>query len=149
MKYLLIDMDGTICDFFDPINGKILLTEFPSGFFVNKTPIKAALDVIKNDFVDYNKIIFSNCPHEEAIKEKREWLNRYGLGSLPQIFLVYPNLDKGQALNNFININQIPPEDITVVDDDLRFLRAAEKLGVHCLHPSHLIVMYEEKHNNS
>ena len=148
MKFLMIDMDGTICDFFDPVNGEILMTEFPEGFFLNKQPIKSILNVIEDDYKDYNKIIFSNSPGPSFTDEKRQWLKQNGLGGLPQIFLEYPNVDKGQALYNFIVKNNIQPSDITVVDDDIRFLRNAEKLGVHCIHPMHLVAIYESKHNN-
>ena len=145
MKYLMLDMDGTICEFHDPIDGKIHMTEFPDGFFENKRPLNCIINVVKEKYKDYTKIIFSVSPTEQADKEKSIWLHRYGFDDYLKIFLRYPNTDKGQALSIFIQKNNINPEDITLIDDDLRVLRSCEKLNVHCIHPSHLVAEYESK----
>lgn len=144
MKILLIDMDGTINEFYDPVNNKMLMTEFPKGFFLNKRPIKSVIKVIQKDFTDYTKIIFSNSPSVEADAEKVQWLHSNGFSDCSYIFIHYPN-DKGQALNTFMNRNSLSPHDITAIDDDHKILRIYEKLGVHCVHPSHLIAEYESK----
>ena len=144
MKYLMLDMDGTICEFHDPIEGRIYMTDFPKGFFLNKRPIKSVLKVIKKDYSDYVVIIFSASPDTESDNEKIQWLNNQGL-SWQHIFLKYPDNDKGQALMIFMQRNNINPDDITIIDDDHRVLRSCEKLGVHCIHPSHLVVEYESR----
>ena len=143
MKYLLLDMDGTICEYYDPIDNRILMTEFPDEFFTNKVPLMSIIKVIQKDYKDYVGIIFSVSPNSQTDKEKTQWLYKYGFGNWNKIFLHYPNNDKGQALSVFIQRNNISPEDITVIDDDHRVLRNCEKLGVHCIHVSHLLALYE------
>lgn len=143
MKYLMLDMDGTICEFHDPVNNKIHMLDFPMGFFRNKRPLQSVLKVILKDYRDYITIIFSASPNEQADKEKIEWLQQYAVANWQHIFLRYPNSDKGQALMIFMQRNNIKPEDITIIDDDHRVLRSCEKLGVHCVHPSHLVAEYE------
>lgn len=145
MKYLLVDMDGSICEYHDPIGGKITMTEFPPGFFLNKRPLNSIIKVIQEQYQDYTKIIFSASPSEEADKEKLQWLQNHGLSDWLHIFLRYPNSDKGQALMNFMRLNNISPSQVYILDDDLRVLKSCEKLGVHCIHPSHFLAEYEEK----
>lgn len=144
MKYLMLDMDGTICEFYDPVDGRIHMTDFPKGFFLNKRPIKSVLKVIQKDYSSYTIIIFSASPNSDSDNEKIQWLNNNGL-NWQHIFLKYPNSDKGQALMIFMQRNNINPDDITIIDDDHRVLRSCEKLGVHCLHPSHLVAEYESR----
>ena len=145
MKYLMLDLDGTICEFHDPVNNRIHMDDFPIGFFKNKRPLQSVLKVILKDYKDYVIIIFSASPNEQADKEKLQWLENQGLSNWLHIFLKYPNSDKGQALMVFMQRNNINPNDITVIDDDYKVLYSCEKLGVHCVHPSHLIAEYESK----
>jgi len=145
MKYLMLDMDGTICEFHDPVSNKIHMVDFPRGFFLHKRPLKSVLKVILKDYQEYITIIFSASPNEQADEEKKLWLQNNGVANWQHIFLRYPNSDKGQALMIFMQRNNINPEDITVIDDDHRVLRSCEKLGVHCIHPSHLVAEYESK----
>lgn len=147
MKYLLLDMDGTICEYFDPVDGKISMYEFPKGFFINKKPIKSVIKALQKYYSDYITIIFSFSPNEEIDNEKLIWLKNNGMGNLQHIFLRYNNVDKAQALSIFMEKNNIPADAITVIDDDLRVLRTCEKLAVHCVHPSHLVVLSEENDN--
>lgn len=139
-------MVGTICEFYDYMNGKIHIIDFPEGFFLNKRPLKSIINVIQTKYADYTKIIFSASPSEESDKEKLQWLQNHGLSDWLYIFLRYPNSDKGQALMTFMKLNNISPNQVYIIDDDLRVLKSCEKLGVHCLHPSHLLAEYEEKH---
>ena len=48
---MFIDMDGTICDFGDN-DGNCLREEFPKDYFLNKKPIKLAIDNIRKEFKD-------------------------------------------------------------------------------------------------
>lgn len=145
MKYLLLDMDGTICEFFDPL-GKIHMSEFPVGFFLNKRPLTTIINAVKELYSNYRIIIFSSSPNEVADEEKIQWLKNNGL-DYEHIFVRFRTADKGQVLMNFIKVNNLNPKDITLVDDDLRVLNSCEKLGVNCIHPSHLLAEYEVKHN--
>ena len=146
MKFLMIDMDGTIAEYYDA-SGQIVMTEFPEGFFLNKRPLKSIINVIQTKYADYTKIIFSISPTDQSDKEKLQWLENQGLSDWLHIFMRYPNNDKGQVLMNFMKANQITPDQIYIVDDDLRVLRSCEKLGVHCIHPSHMLAEYESTTN--
>ena len=143
MKYLMLDIDGTLCEYYDPVAGRIHMTEFPVGFFRNKRPLQSVIKVILKDYKDYVIIIFSVSPSEQSDVEKIDWLKEHNLGNCQHIFLRYPNSDKGQALMIFMQRNNINPDDVTIIDDDHRVLRSCEKLGVHCIHPSHLVAEYE------
>ena len=141
-KIVFIDMDGTICEFYDN-KDRIHMTEFPDGFFLNKVPLKSMINGINTFFnSDYTRIILTACPNEEAKKEKNIWLDKnFNIDN--RIILLYPNTDKSQAIFNFIKLNKIDPSNIYIIDDDLRILNSCEKLGIHCIHPSHILAMYE------
>lgn len=143
MKYLLLDIDGTINEFYDPVEGKIMMDEFPKGFFLNKRPLKSIINVIKKDYKNYTIIAFSVSPNEQADSEKIAWLNNNGFENCLHIFLRYSNSDKGQALMIFMQRNNIEPKQVTIIDDDYKVLRSCEKLNVTCIHPSHLLAEYE------
>lgn len=145
-KILFVAMDGTICEFHDYKENRILMDDFEPGFFLNKKPLKSILYVIENEYKDYIKIALSSSPSDNADIEKEQWLKNQGLNWL-HIFLRYQSNDKSAAVFNFIKLNNIEPSNITIIDNDLKVLRACEKMGVTCIHPSHLLVKYEEQHD--
>ena len=140
MKYVLVDMDGTIAEFYDKRG--ISIPDFPTGFFINKRPINIMIDAIKELYKNDKIIIMSNSPSEDADNEKADWLVKQGL-YWDHIFVRYQFMDKGQAISNFIKLNNINPTDVILIDDDLRNLRNCEKLGVVCIHPSHILAEYQ------
>lgn len=144
-KILFVAMDGTICEFHDYKENRVLMTEFDIGFFLDKKPLRSIISVIENEYKDYTKIALSSSPNIIADEEKEEWLKLNNLDWL-HIFLRYPNNDKAVAIFTFMKNNDIEPSDITIIDNDLKVLRACEKMGITCIHPSHLLVKYEEQH---
>lgn len=140
MKYVLVDMDGTIAEFYDKRG--INIPDFPEGFFLNKRPINIMIKAIKELYKDDTIIILSNSPSDEADKEKEAWLLNHDI-TWDKIFVRYQFIDKGQTISNFIKMNNLNPNDIILIDDDLKYLRNCEKLGITCIHPSHILVEYE------
>lgn len=147
MKIMFVDMDGTIADFYD-INHKISISEFPDGFFINKKPLKCVIQVLQTvpPFKDCSPIILSLSPNEKTTLEKNEWLNKYyNVNVNMRVFLQFPNSDKAEYIYNFLKNNpSISPNDVYIIDDDHNTLRRCEKLGIHCIHPSHLVTLFED-----
>lgn len=140
-RYVFIDMDGTICDFGDN-DGNCLREEFPKDYFLNKKPIKLAIENIRKEFKDDFLYILSCSPSTASTTEKNLWLNK-NFPEIPEycrVFIPYPGGDKVSMINQFINHYKLNPKDVVYIDDSVVMLKRMNRLGILCYHSSHFMV---------
>ena len=148
VKHLLIDMDGTIAAYSSK-SGKINISEFGIGFFINKQPVKAILKAIYEEFPssEYNYTILSHSPHTEANIEKSAWLVKYFNRPIYRtIFVKYPSENKEDYVNQYIIEENITKNDIILIDDDHNILRTVEReCGIQVYHPSYILTLNQKE----
>ena len=130
MKYLFIDMDGTIADYWHK-SGKCDIKEFDKGMFITKRPVKIVIDAIKTLFPerDYMYLIISIVPHEDGIVEKNDWLDKYfNIEKDRRVFLQFPNSDKVYYIYKWCEVNNIKPEDVIFIDDHHDVLKKTRRM---------------------
>lgn len=150
MKYIFIDMDGVIADFYSPLGFKLPLSVFQPGFFIDKDPIKTNIKALEILNREGNRIcILTAVPttyYDVFCREKMIWANKY----IPFIknediyYVHFPNNDKVAWLIEWAAISKVSLENITLIEDDLITLGEAEKVGIKVIHPSHLTVIGEK-----
>ena len=147
MKHLLIDMDGTIAAYSSK-SGKINISEFGIGFFIDKQPVRAVLKAIYDEFPDseYDYIIVSHSPSIEANIEKSMWLMKYFEKELKDIYYVsYPDESKVDYINELIERNKWDRNKVFLIDDDHSILRDVEKrCNIQVYHPSYILTLNQE-----
>ena len=141
-------MIGTLCGFHH-VSNKVDIKEFIKGDFISKLPIYSIIYQIKEMFGDENLIILSASPTDEATEEKKKWVAKYVkpiLNISEEIYIRYPSVDKVDYLTDLLVERDFLGEDCIFIDDYHPYLRRAENgLGIQCIHPSHLISLYENK----
>ena len=147
MKDILIDLDGTIADYWSK-TGKVNLKSFEKGLFINKQPVKAVLKAIREVFPESecSYTIVSHSPHQEANIEKSEWLLKYFNCNFKEIIYVkYPEESKEYYINKFIEDNNLDRKEVCLIDDDIQILRNVEReCNIQVFHPSRILVMAQE-----
>jgi 5'(3')-deoxyribonucleotidase len=112
-KIVFLDMDNTLALF--QAKGESLPDYKKEGFFLNLPPIQENLSEVIDNLTRKAKIyILSASPHEQADREKREWVNKYLNLPQEQILICRIGQNKAQFLREKgIEVNQ----DTILVDD--------------------------------
>ena len=132
--HIFFDMDGTLAEY--KSSPKIERYTPGSNYYSNPRPmnyfIKIAKRLSKQKNVEVH--ILSNCPLNEQIEQKKNWLKRY----MPFIkmenvhIICYENItfnkeDKAKLKGQFLE-NNFKDKKCYLIEDDLRNIKAANEL---------------------
>ena len=145
MKYVFIDMDGTIAEWGYP-DGRIS-GEYRFGDYIGKQPINDVIAEIYNRFADpkeYVVFIISAVPNTKAIIEKNAWLNNFFVVPYENRIFIQKNEDKVDIIDFYLRqVIGIEPKGNTIlIDDKKEWLTKAEEYGIEIYHPSKIIGLY-------
>jgi len=142
-KIVFIDMDGTLVSY-NTIDDKVIATEFPDGFFRNRKAVYPMICKVDELFTDYQMAILSAAPHDQAIIEKNEWLDRHF--SMPKrYFIKWKEETKRDFIEKYIEDNHITKADVTLIDDEHEILIDCEAFGIQVYHPSRVLTLQKEE----
>ena len=146
MKYVFIDMDGTIAEWGYP-DGRIS-GEYRFGDYIGKQPINDVIAEIYNRFSDpkeYVVFIISAVPNTKAIIEKNAWLNNFFVVPYENRIFIQKNEDKVDIIDFYLRqVIGIEPKGNTIlIDDKKEWLTKAEEYGIEIYHPTKIIGLYQ------
>lgn len=148
MKYVFIDMDGTIAEWGYP-DGRIS-GEYRFGDYIGKQPINDVIAEIYNRFSDpkeYVVFIISAVPNTKAIIEKNAWLNNFFVVPYENRIFIQKNEDKVDIIDFYLRqVIGIEPKGNTIlIDDKKEWLTKAENYGIEVYHPTKIIGLYQTR----
>ena len=146
MKYVFIDMDGTIAEWGYP-DGRIS-GEYKFGDYIGKQPINDVIAEIYNRFSDpkeYVVFIISAVPNTKAIIEKNAWLNNFFVVPYENRIFIQKNEDKVDIIDFYLRqvIGVEPKGNAILIDDKKEWLTKAEEYGIEIYHPTKIIGLYQ------
>lgn len=136
MKYLMVDMDGTVNEY--NINGSVILENwFERNIFIERKPVFPMINKIK-EYHDKGWVVFilSVAPSDQAIYEKQEWLDRY-MQFVKFRFFVGEHKRKIDYLNELTK--DLDRSNVYVLDDTHTILEEAEQQGYNAVHISRFL----------
>ena len=139
-KYILLDMDGTICGYtkarFD-IDGN---ADFVNGeLFLHLKPVQYVIDYVKEHYDMENVYIVTAVANSIAWEEKNKWLDKY-----------FPELPKenryfcGNKDYKYVFVKQLADHkgwkrnEMVLVDDYHPTIEKCKKVQINCIHPSNI-----------
>ena len=148
MKYVFIDMDGTIAEWGYP-DGRIS-GEYKFGDYIGKQPINDVIAEIYNRFNDpkeYSVLVISAVPNTKAIIEKNAWLNNFFVVPYENRIFIQKNEDKVDIIDFYLRqVIGIEPKGNTIlIDDKKEWLTKAEDYGIEVYHPTKIIGLYQTR----
>ena len=148
MKYVFIDMDGTIAEWGYP-DGRIS-GEYQFGDYVNKQPINDVIAEIYNLYSnseDYIVYVLSAVPNTKAIFEKNSWLDAYFVIPYQNRIFIRNDEDKIDiikfVLDKFYGLT--PEGNAILVDDKKELLLKAAEVGIEAIHPTKIITSFQQR----
>lgn len=148
MKYVFIDMDGTIAEWGYP-DGRIS-GEYQFGDYVNKQPINDVIAEIYNLYSnseDYIVYVLSAVPNTKAIFEKNSWLDTYFVIPYQNRIFIRNDEDKIDiikfVLDKFYGL--APEGNAILVDDKKEVLLKATEIGIEAIHPTKIITSFQQR----
>ena len=145
-KYLLLDMDGTICGFTKVRRDIDNNADFVNGeLFLHLRPVKHIIDFAKEHYDMQNVYIVTAVANSIAWEEKQQWLdkhfpelpkeNRYFCGNkdYKHVFVKQLAEHKGWKRN-----------EVVLVDDYHNTIDQCRKIGINCIHPSDIEILVDE-----
>lgn len=148
MKYVFIDMDGTIAEWGYP-DGRIS-GEYQFGDYVNKQPINDVIAEIYNLYSnseDYIVYVLSAVPNTKAIFEKNSWLDAYFVIPYQNRIFIRNDEDKIDiikfVLDKFYGLT--PEGNAILVDDKKELLLKATEIGIEAIHPTKIITSFQQR----
>lgn len=148
MKYVFIDMDGTIAEWGYP-DGRIS-GEYQFGDYVNKQPINDVIAEIYNLYSnseDYIVYVLSAVPNTKAIFEKNSWLDTYFVIPYQNRIFIRNDEDKIDiikfVLDKFYGL--APEGNAILVDDKKELLLKATEIGIEAIHPTKIITSFQQR----
>lgn len=148
MKYVFIDMDGTIAEWGYP-DGRIS-GEYQFGDYVNKQPINDVIAEIYNLYSnseDYIVYVLSAVPNTKAIFEKNSWLDAYFVIPYQNRIFIRNDEDKIDiikfVLDKFYGL--APEGNAILVDDKKELLLKATEIGIEAIHPTKIITSFQQR----
>ena len=148
MKYVFIDMDGTIAEWGYP-DGRIS-GEYKFGDYFGKQPINDVIAEIYNRFNDpkeYSVLVISAVPNTKAIIEKNAWLNNFFVIPYENRIFIQKNEDKVDIIDFYLRqvIGIEPKGNAILIDDKKEWLTKAEEYGIEIYHPTKIIGLYQTR----
>lgn len=151
MKYVFVDMDGTIAEWGYP-DGRID-GEYRFGDYIGKQPINDVIAEIYNLYSDkneYNVFIISAVPNAKAIIEKNSWLNNFFI--VPYENRIYINYgeDKIDIINFYLKeaLGVEPRGNSILIDDKKEWLIKGSAIGMEVYHPTKIIGLFQKRMAN-
>lgn len=139
-KYILLDMDGTICGY-----GKARFDEDGNADFVNGElfrhllPVRSVIDFVKANYDMKNVYIVTAAANSIAWAEKNEWLDEH-----------FPEIPKenryfcGNKDYKYVFVKQLAEykkwgrNEMVLVDDYHKTIELCKKHKINCVHPSNI-----------
>ena len=152
MKYVFVDMDGTIAEWGYP-DGRIS-GEYKFGDYIGKNPINDVIAEIYNRFAgteenkeQYIIIVISAVPNTKAIIEKNAWLDNFFNVPYPNRIYINQNEDKIDIIKFYLeHIAGIEPKDNSILIDDKKdILLKGEEIGMEVYHPTKIISLFQNR----
>lgn len=145
-KYLLLDMDGTICGYTKVKRDKDNNADFVNGeLFLHLRPVEHIIEFAKKHYDMNNVYIITAVPNSIAWEEKQEWLNKY-----------FPELPKenryfcGNKDYKHVFVKQLVDRlgwkrnEVVLIDDYHYTIESCRKLGINCIHPSDINILIDD-----
>ena len=146
-KYLLLDMDGTICGYTKARFDYEGNADFVNGeLFLHLNPVSHIIDWVKEHYDMQNVYIVSAVANSIAWEEKNQWLdiyfpeilkeNRYFCGNKDYKYVFVKQLADRKGWNR---------NEVTLVDDYHPTIEKCRKLAINCVHPSNIESLVDEE----
>lgn len=147
IKYIFLDMDGTIVEY---CNGNSMFIDnwFKSHQFYYKTPLVSNIKMIErlSQRLGCKVFILSGAPNNLVMEAKMSWLRDW-TPFVHDVFLIGNQEHKVDSIQQVLEsrlpreeIKTLNKERILLIDDELENLRKAERNGYSVLHVSSLCV---------
>lgn len=147
IKYIFLDMDGTIVEY---CNGNSMFIDnwFKSHQFYYKTPLVSNIKMIErlSQRLGCKVFILSGAPNNLVMEAKISWLKDW-MPFVHDVFLIGNQEHKVDSIQQVLEsrlpreeIKTLNKERILLIDDELENLRKAERNGYSVLHVSSLCV---------
>ena len=146
-KYLLLDMDGTICGYTKARFDYEGNADFVNGeLFLHLNPVRHIIDWVKEHYDMQNVYIVSAVANSIAWEEKNQWLDIY-----------FPEIPKenryfcGNKDYKYVFVKQLADRkgwkrnEMTLVDDYHPTIEKCMKLAINCVHPSNIESLVDEE----
>ena len=149
IKYIFLDMDGTIVEY---CNGNSMFIDnwFKSHQFYYKEPLLSNIMMVKrlSQRLGCKVFILSGAPNNVVMHDKLKWLENWvDFVDNEDIFFIgnqeYKINSIEQILETFIpqeEVKKLSKEKVLLIDDELENLRKAEHNGYSVMHVSSLCV---------
>lgn len=147
IKYIFLDMDGTIVEY---CNGNSMFIDnwFKPHQFYYKTPLVSNIKMIErlSQRLGCKVFILSGAPNNLVMEAKMSWLRDW-MPFVHDVFLIGNQEHKVDSIQQVLEsrlpreeIKTLNKERILLIDDELENLRKAERNGYSVLHVSSLCV---------
>lgn len=152
MKYVFVDMDGTIAEWGYP-DGRIS-GEYKFGDYIGKNPINDVIAEIFNMFSgseenqkEYIIMTVSAVPNSKAVMEKNAWLDNFFNVPYPNRIYINQNEDKIEIIKFYLeNIVGIEPKGNSILIDDKKdILIKGNEIGMKVYHPTKMISLFQNR----
>lgn len=145
IKYIFLDMDGTIVEY---CNGNSMFIDnwFKSHQFYYKTPLVSNIKMIErlSQRLGCKVFILSGAPNNLVMEAKMSWLRDW-TPFVHDVFLIGNQEYKVDSIQQVLEsrlpreeIEALNKESVLLIDDELENLRKAERNGYSVMHVSSL-----------
>ena len=144
-KYILLDMDGTICGYTKARFDEEGCADFTTGeLFLHLKPVKHVIDYVKEHYDMENVFIVTAVPNSIAWDEKNRWLDEH-----------FPEISKdhrffcGNKDYKHVFVKQLASlmgwerNEFVLVDDYHPIIEKCRKMAINCIHPSNIESLFD------
>lgn len=139
-KYILLDMDGTICGYTKARFDEDGNADYVNGeLFLHLRPVTSVIEYVKSHYDMKNVFIMTAVPNCIAWEEKNKWLDKY----FPEV-PVENRYFCGNKDYKYVFVKQLAEykgwkrNEMVLVDDYHPTIERCKKVGVNCIHPSNI-----------
>lgn len=151
MKYVFVDMDGTIAEWGYP-DGRIS-GDYKFGDYLGKHPINDVIAEIYNTYSNSEKeneyiiMIISAVPNTRATMEKNIWLDNFFNVPYSNRIFISEDEDKIDIIEFYLkNIVGLDPKDNSILIDDKKdWLLRGKDIGMEVYHPTKIIASFQNR----
>lgn len=151
MKYVFVDMDGTIAEWGYP-DGRIS-GDYKFGDYLGKHPINDVIAEIYNTYSNSEKeneyiiMVISAVPNTRATMEKNIWLDSFFNVPYSNRIFISEDEDKIDIIEFYLkNIVGLDPKDNSILIDDKKdWLLRGKDIGMEVYHPTKIIASFQNR----
>lgn len=151
MKYVFVDMDGTIAEWGYP-DGRIS-GDYKFGDYLGKHPINDVIAEIYNTYSNSEKeneyiiMVISAVPNTRATMEKNIWLDNFFNVPYSNRIFISEDEDKIDIIEFYLkNIVGLDPKDNSILIDDKKdWLLRGKDIGMEVYHPTKIIASFQNR----